>query len=74
MSSWNAKTGEIVNRPPEPYPNYPGWELIDCGCCVGLQWGGEEPRECETCQGGGFIARHKKSGMLAMYPGGPITA
>ncbi len=57
---------------PEESKAYPGWECIDCGCCAGLLWGGEYPTECYDCRGAGFFYRHKKSGVLAQYPGGPF--
>ncbi len=50
----------------------PDWLQIDCGCCAGIQWGGDSPVECSTCEGGGYIYKHKKSGVLALYPGGPF--
>jgi hypothetical protein len=72
MSYWNSKAQEIVRIPDRPWPDYPGWLRIDCGCCAGLEWGGESPRECRDCGGGGFLAKHVKSGVLADYPGGPL--
>ena len=70
MAYW---TGEkIVHSKPIPVENYPGWEHVDCGCCNGLQWGGEEPRECDDCKGSGSYVRHIKSGAMAFYPGGPF--
>lgn len=51
---------------------YPGWEEIDCGCCAGIQWGGEYPRECLSCDGSGVLFHHIKSGVLALWPGGPF--
>lgn len=70
MAHWDGKN--IVYWQPEPHPGYPGWVYEDCGCCNGLEWGGEEPRECRTCDGSGWIARHIKSGALALWPGGPF--
>ena len=69
MAHWDGT--HIVRAPPRPYPNYPNWEYINCGCCGGLQWGGESPRECDVCHGIGSYARHR-SGTLAAYPGGPF--
>ena len=70
MSYW---TGEkVVTMLPEPWTNYPGWLAIDCGCCAGIEWGGEEPRECRDCGGSGRLALHEKSQVLALYPGGPF--
>lgn len=51
---------------------WPGWIIINCGCCSGIQWGGEYPRECTHCDGTGSTWKHKKSGVLACYPGGPF--
>ena len=72
MSFWNSETQQVVRFPPKDVEGYPGWEEIDCGCCAGLQWGGFEPRECRDCGGGGYLFRHKRSGALAQYPGGPF--
>ena len=69
MSHWDGS--KIVRWPTKP-SRVPGWEEIDCGCCSGLEWGGEYPRECLRCNGG-VIFRHKKSGALALYPGGPFV-
>jgi hypothetical protein len=46
-----------------------GW--VDCGCCAGIEWGGEYPRECESCGGTGLQYRYA-SGALALSPGGPF--
>jgi len=70
MAFWDG--ARIVRFPPEPYPGNPGWERVDCGCCSGIEWGGEYPKECRTCGGTGGIALHKRSGLLAHYPGGPF--
>ena len=72
MSYWNWKQNKIIRFPPAPYPGYPGWIRLDCGCSGGLEWGGEYPRECRNCWGSGMIAKHEKSGVLAYYPGGPF--
>jgi hypothetical protein len=37
-----------------------------------LEWGGEYPRECRNCNGTGRICVHLKSGVHALYPGGPF--
>ena len=71
MSYWDGQ--KLVRWEPEPYPNFPGWEVWDCGCCVGLEWGGEEPRECRRCGGNGSIAYHKESNRAAAWPGGPFV-
>lgn len=70
MAHWNGKT--IVRFSPSPYPDYPGWVMIDCGCSNGIEWGGDYPRECKTCDGSGYIAQHIASRTLALYPGGPF--
>jgi hypothetical protein len=72
MSAWDSTTQAIVRFPPHPWEGYPGWLAIDCGCCVGLEWGGEEPRECRDCGGSGFLALHVAMKRLALYPGGPF--
>jgi hypothetical protein len=46
-----------------------GW--VSCGCCAGLEWGGEYPRECRSCGGNGQVYRYP-SGRLALWPGGPL--
>ena len=46
-----------------------GW--IDCGCCAGVEWGGDYPRECDRCGGAGRIWRYP-SGVLAWWYGGPL--
>jgi hypothetical protein len=72
MAYWNHETSEIVTLPPEPYDGFPGWQQVDCGCCAGLEWGGDYPVECPRCKGAGFFALHVASGRLADYPGGPF--
>ena len=68
MSHWDGK--KIVKWPTTQCKDYPGWDEIDCGCCAGTEWGGEYPRECRHCNGGGIIYRHRKSRVRAEYPGG----
>ena len=43
----------------------------ECGCCAGIQWGGDYPRECLNCGGSGFIfiTEHDR---IIDYPGGPF--
>ena len=72
MSYWNAEKQEVVRIAPEAFPGYPTWQRIDCGCCAGIEWGGEYPVECTTCGGSGFIAKHIATGTLALWPGGSI--
>lgn len=73
MAYWDAEKGTITHAPSKPHPHYSGWEIVDCGCCAGIEWGGYYPRECRTCGGGGYICQHLKSGALAWYPGGPFV-
>lgn len=70
MAHWDDKRSVIVYWPDRPYAGYPGWVETDCGCCVGIQWGGDSPRECDC--NGGVLAKHLASGALALYPGGPF--
>lgn len=72
MAYWDSAHGQIVYSSPRALPDYPGWADVDCGCCGGIEWGGEQPRECRSCGGTGSIARHTKTGTLALYPGGPL--
>jgi len=66
MSYWNGK--DVISIPDKDCGN--GWVDVDCYCCNGLQWGGDSPVECTSCKGNGHYFRHKKSGALALYPGG----
>ena len=70
MAYYNNKTNRIEYLLPEPAEGYPGWERIDCGCCLGIPWGSMTGDECIRCGGSGRIFRHKESGVLAEYPGG----
>lgn len=72
MSHWDSEAATIVRHPMKEWPDYPGWWNIDCGCCNGLEWGGEYPQECRDCGGNGYLAWHEKSHVLAWYPGGPL--
>jgi hypothetical protein len=70
---WNGR--EMTHPPAEPWLDelYSGWLWVNCGCCGGLQWGGESPRECGACNGGGWFAVHLQSGRGARWPGGPFN-
>ncbi len=70
MASWNSKTQTTTRYPTKPSMDYPDWDIEDCGCCNGIMWGGEYPRECDNCNGSGRIYRHRESGVAAEYPGG----
>lgn len=72
MAHWDAQQGKIIHWPEESVEGYPDWEIEDCGCSGGLEWGGEYPTECRTCKGGGVLYHHKPSGVRALYPGGPF--
>jgi hypothetical protein len=72
MAHWDSENGIIVRHPPEEVAGYPEWEMQDCGCCNGLEWGGDEPIECRKCDGNGVIYHHKISGIDALYIGGPL--
>ena len=73
MAHWDSKQQKIIYWEPVPCKDYPGWEIQDCGCCNGIEWGGDEPIECSRCGGNGVIYHHVKSGADAMYPGGPFV-
>ena len=68
MAYWDGN--KIIHLESKDVKDYPGWLEEDCGCCNGIEWGGEYPKECRNCNGGGSIFRHIKSGILAEYPGG----
>ena len=68
MSHWDGE--KIVRWKTVPCPQYPAWDEIDCGCCNGIEWGGEYPIECRDCGGSGVIFKHRESGVKAVYPGG----
>lgn len=73
MSTWNSALGIVQTWPPERDAERPDWWAVDCGCCNGLQWGGEEPMECRTCNGSGALWVHRPSGVMACWPGGPLN-
>ena len=70
MAHWDGK--KTVRSPTVPDEEYPAWDVIDCGCCAGIMWGGEEPRECPRCNGCGVIYQHRESKVVAEWPGGPF--
>lgn len=72
MSHWDSAAQTIVRWPTNAIDGYPGWLSVDCGCCAGVQWGGDYPRECPHCQGSGVLALHVASRRIALYPGGPL--
>lgn len=52
-----------------------GWVQEGCfacrasGCAMGLEG---DVYACTQCKGAGAVARHLRSGLVALYPGGPI--
>ena len=54
------------------YPDHPNWVYYNCGCCAGIEWGGDSPRDCKRCGGSGTLSLHLPSGRIADYPGGPF--
>ena len=63
MSYWDHYTLSIITLPDHDLGN--GWVQKDCGCCNGIQWGGNEPIDCNICDGKGYYSKHKESGVLA---------
>lgn len=73
MSYWDSAKQEVVRFTPHPSEEYPGWWVLDCGCCGGLEWSaGFEPIPCSQCNESGTIALHVASNQTAVYPGGPF--
>lgn len=70
---WDGERMVHPPSPPRPDEFNPGWLWVNCGCCAGLEWGGEYPRECRGCGGSAEFAVHAKSGRGALYPGGPFN-
>lgn len=50
------------------------WKVTNCPYCrAGIAFSaGYEPKECGNCNGTGSQAIHLKSGVIALYPGGPF--
>lgn len=71
MAYYDYEANKIVHFPAKPAYKE-GWLEVDCGCCAGIEWGGEYPRDCNRCAGGGLYYVHIKSGVMAQYPGGPL--
>lgn len=70
MAHWNGE--RIVWRPDLSWPGYPNWLLVDCGCSGGTEWSTLPPQGCDVCYGNGVLAKHLPSGLVSLYPGGPI--
>lgn len=68
MSYWDGK--EIIMFKTRNDAERPDWLIIDCGCCAGVTW--FYGSECGNCNGSGHYFKHKKSGVLAQWPGGPF--
>lgn len=73
MANWNSTAGVVEAWAPRVHPFHAGWAMVDCGCCAGIQWGGEAPVECSTCGAGGWLHVHLASGRTAWWPGGPFS-
>ena len=72
MSYWDSEKGVTVHFPLGRMEGSPGWFWLDCGCCGGIEWGGDSPVECRRCMGAGTLGLHLPSKRLALYPGGPF--
>lgn len=48
-----------------------GWFIVQC-CRGGYVDNGDSIDECPTCDGTAVLAWHEHSGVLALYPGGPL--
>ena len=72
MAFWDSDAGRVVTSLPQPAEGYADWNIVDCGCCNGLEWNALEPTTCSRCQGNGILYHHIPSGALALYPGGPF--
>ena len=50
-----------------------GWIEKGCSCAGGMRWSHiHGPVECSSCNGTGRYFIHLKSGVEALYPGGPF--
>jgi hypothetical protein len=73
MAYYDHISNKILRVPPKDSTEYPGWEIIDCFCCNGLEFTcGYTEIECKHCAGQGSYFRHKESRAIAIYPGGPF--
>ena len=68
MAHWDNIKLEVIYSKATPSELYPDWDEMDCGCCNGLTW--HYGNECYRCGGKGFVCKHRKSGVIAEYPGG----
>jgi hypothetical protein len=69
MAYWTGTEIEYFS-PRKTYCKH--WLYVDCVCCMGIKWGGEEPVECSDCGGSGYRAVHLLSGVIALWPKGPL--
>ena len=72
MAHWDSTKQKIIECKIKKSKQWPKWDEVDCGCCGGICWGGEYPREGKDCDGRGFIFVHRKTGTRARWPGGPF--
>lgn len=68
MAYWDGS--QVIGFEPTFSRTWMGWIEADHGCCNGIKWGGEYPRECECAAGVMYV--HIESGTIAQYPGGPL--
>ena len=73
MSSDTFEAAQDATKRGTRLPDKPTWAVSGCGCCHGLEWGGEEPRECRDCGGSGGVYVHLPTGSVALWPGGPFN-
>lgn len=62
----------------EEHDRHPGWFRMKCFGCRGygvVNKGYLEvvPGDCDDCGGNGTLWKHKESGAIACYPGGPFV-
>lgn len=60
-------------RKPTMADLYPGWKIVPCSCCAGIEWGGEIPREHDRCGGSGSLWLTPSGTRVALWPGGPFS-
>jgi hypothetical protein len=70
MAHWDGS--RVIEWPTHRAKDYPGWLVVDCGCCAGIEWGGDNPQECDSCWGTGLRYIHEATRTVAVYPGGPL--
>lgn len=58
MNAWES----VLNPSPERVAELRERGLQLCGCCAGIEWGGEYPVECSACAGSGVRPRRDARG------------